>query len=147
MSSVIHASFKVERLIDAPREKVFQAFADTTAKEKWFKGPEGAPSAHTMDFREGGHESSSGKFHDTITHRFEATYYDIVPNERVVYTYEMYLNDKRISVSLSTITLEAEGDKTKLTLSEDGAFLDGADNPEQRERGTNDLLDTLIASL
>jgi uncharacterized protein YndB with AHSA1/START domain len=147
MSSVTHASFSIERLIDVPREKVFQAFADAAIKKKWFKGPEGAQTAHTMEFREGGHESNSGTFHDTITRRFEATYYDIVPNERIVYSYEMYLNDKRISVSLSTIVLEAEGEKTKLTLHEDGAFLDGTDTPEQRERGTNDLLNALVTSL
>jgi uncharacterized protein YndB with AHSA1/START domain len=145
--SVVHASFSIERVIDAPQEKVFAAFADTAAKERWFKGPNAEPGSHVMDFREGGHESNSGKFQNDITHRFEATYYDIVPNERIVYAYEMYLNDKRISVSLSTIVLQSDGDKTKLMLTENGAFLDGADTPEMRERGSNDLLNALVASL
>jgi uncharacterized protein YndB with AHSA1/START domain len=146
-SSVVQASFSIERIIDAPCEKVYKAFADTAAKERWFKGPSVEPGSHTMDFREGGHETNTAKFHGDTTHRFEATYYDIVPNERIVYAYEMYLNDKRISVSLSTIVLRSDGDKTKLILSEDGVFLDGADTPELRERGTNDLLNALVASL
>ena len=36
-------------------------------------------------------------------HRFDSLYYDIVPDERIVYSYEMHLDDKRISVSLATI--------------------------------------------
>lgn len=79
--------------------------------------------------------------------RFEATYYDIVPNERIVYTYEMYLNDKRISVSLTTMEFTSEGSKTKFVMHENGAFLDDFDKPEGREQGTRELLEALAQSL
>jgi hypothetical protein len=59
----------------------------------------------------------------------------------------MYLNDNKISVSLATITMEAIGSSTKLSVTEMGVFLDGYDTPEQREQGTNYLLDTLVKSL
>ena len=145
--SVTHASLIIERLLDAPAAKVYQAFADQTAKEKWFKGPDdSAPDEHRMDFREGGRESNSGTFHGTV-HRFEATYYDIVPDERIVYAYEMYLNDERISVSLATLEFTAEANGTRLTLTENGVFLDGLDTVESRRQGTEQLLDALAASL
>jgi len=99
-----------------------------------------------MDFREGGRESNSGTFHGTV-HRFEATYYDIVPDERIVYAYEMYLNDERISVSLATLEFTAEANGTRLTLTENGVFLDGLDTVESRRQGTEQLLDALAASL
>lgn len=102
---------------------------------------------HSMDFTVGGHEANSGTFHDGVTHRFEATYYDIVPNARIVYTYEMYLDAHRISVSLATITFQSEGGKTKLILHEDGVFLDGHDTVESRERGTKELLESIANTL
>jgi len=144
--NIVHGSFTVERTFDTPVAQVYAAFADKTSKEKWFKGPDGAQSEHTMDFRPSGRESNSGAFHGAI-HRFEATYYDIVPKERIVYAYEMYLNDKRISVSLTTITFEDIDGHTRLQLHEDGVFLDGLDGPEIREQGTNGLLEALAATL
>ena len=78
---------------------------------------------------------------------FDARYYDIVPNERIVYAYEMYLDDKRISVSVATFELKADGGRTRLTLTEQGVYLDGFDNGAQREEGTRELLDALGESL
>jgi uncharacterized protein YndB with AHSA1/START domain len=147
-NSAVPGSFTLERTYNAPVAKVYHAFANKTAKEKWFfKGPDSPMGGHSMDFRIGGHESNSGTFHDGVTHRFEGTYYDIVPDARIVYTYEMYLDAHRISVSLATITFEDQGDKTKLVLHEDGIFLDGYDTVHSRERGTRELLESIAATL
>jgi uncharacterized protein YndB with AHSA1/START domain len=144
---VTHGSFTIERTFDARVEKVWAAFADQSAKEQWFKGPDSSPEEHRMDFQVGGHESNRGKFHDGTEHTFEATYYDIIPNERIIYTYEMHINGERISVSLATIELKDSDGQTELTLHEDGAFLDGFDKPEVRERGTRELLEALATSV
>lgn len=136
-----HATFTIKREFNAPVEKVFTAFSDFEKKKMWFAGPEGEDE-QTMDFRIGGIETSSGKIHGTV-HSFTALYYDIVENERIIYTYEMYLNGVRISVSLASIELESMKNKTKLTLTESGAFLDGMDNPDQRRVGTEELLTQL----
>ncbi len=78
---------------------------------------------------------------------FDATYLDVIPNERLVYSYVMHLDDKKISVSLATMQLRAEGQKTTLMVTEQGAFLDGYDDAGSREQGTGHLLDALGASL
>jgi len=70
-----------------------------------------------------------------------------VPNERIVSTYDMHLDDKRISVSLATVELKPAGAGTRLTYTEHGVFLDGYDIPAQREEGTRALLDQLDATL
>lgn len=142
--SVVHASFTLERVYKAPRTLVFSAFADAEKKKQWFGGlqPEGA----TLDFRIGGREHSASEFaaHGTTTHfRYDATYYDIVENERIVYAYVMDMNGQRISVSVATIEFtDAEGG-TRLKLTEQGAFLDGLDEPKIREGGTAGMLDAL----
>uniref|UniRef100_UPI0035B3673A SRPBCC domain-containing protein n=1 Tax=Devosia sp. TaxID=1871048 RepID=UPI0035B3673A len=73
--------------------------------------------------------------------------HDIVPDSRIVYTYEMTMNGQRISVSLATVSFTVEADGTHLMIREDGAFLDGLDTVQQREAGTNYLMDQLSAWL
>jgi hypothetical protein len=53
----------------------------------------------------------------------------------------------KISVSLATIEFEKTGAGTRLTVTEQGAFLDGYDDAGSRERGTAALLDRLEESL
>lgn len=123
-------------------------FADKGSKEKSFKGlSDDGSTKHSMDFRVGGTEFNSGKFHDGVVHVFKAQYYDIVPEQRIVYCYEMYLDDIRISVSVTTIEFAVSGDGTELDLHEYGVFLDGYDKPENREQGSKELLKALETAL
>jgi uncharacterized protein YndB with AHSA1/START domain len=146
--STVHASFTLERTYAAAPAKVFKAFADPEAKARWFRGPdEWGNEKGVFEFREGGRESNRTGPKDGPMHVFECRYYDIVPNQRIVYAYEMYLDKRRISVSLATIELKPAGAGTKLTITEHGAFLDGYDDAKNREQGTNWLLDKLGTSL
>ncbi len=76
-------------------------------------------------------------------HTYDAVIADIVPGERIVTSFEMHPDDKRMSVSLATMEFEPEGGGTLHTDTEQGALLDGYEKPEYRERGTADLLDVL----
>jgi len=136
--SVTHATFTVERTYPAPPEAVFAAWADPGAKAEWFGGGD-----FELDFRVGGREINRGGPDGGPVFTYDARYYDIVDNERIVYAYEMHMDDERISVSLATIELTPTSDGTRLVLTEAGAFLDGHDTPEQREGGTGSLLDAL----
>ena len=146
--SVTHSTFSLERTYDASPARVFAAFADAEQKAAWFAGPPEWPlAAFEVDFRVGGREINRGGPKDGPMHSFEALYYDIVPDQRIVYSYEMHLDDKRISVSLATIELAEAADGTRLTLTEQGAYLDDFDDPKLRETGTRDLLEALGAYL
>ena len=146
--TVQHSTFVIDRTFDATPAQVFNAFAHPATKARWFVGPERWHSSdHSLDFRVGGREHVSTAAPKGVTHAYDAVYQDIVPNRRIVSTYEMHLDQKRISVSLSTIEMFAEGDCTRLVMTEQDAFLDGADLPAERERGTRELLDNLAAEL
>jgi len=147
--SVTHSTFVLERTYPQSPARVFRAFSDPALKAKWFGGSEDkwTQKEKSFDFRVGGREVSNGKFKDGPAIEFEATYWDIVPDERLVYSYWMLMDGKRISVSLATIELKATGKGTRLRLTEQGAYLDGFDDPTVREKGTNDLLDALGRSL
>lgn len=146
--SVTHATFVIERHYDAPPARVFNAWADPAIKTRWFAGPaEWGPGEHELDFRVGGREISRGGPPGGPVHRYEARYQDIVPDQRIVSTYDMHLNDTRTSVSLATVEFKPTGAGTRLIYTEQGAFLDGHDNAGERERGTRGLLDALDAML
>jgi len=146
--STTHATFTLERTYPVAPARVFNAFADPKAKAKWFAGPgDWVAGRREMDFRVGGREHDSGGPKGGPVSSFDAVYQDIIPHERIIYTYDMHLDDKRISVSVSTIVFASAGAGTKLTFTEQGVFLDGFDDPSLRERGTSDLLDALGASL
>ena len=59
----------------------------------------------------------------------------------------MFLDDSLISVTLATVEFCGSGGTTQLVLTEQGVFLDGADTPAVREKGTGELLDALGAAL
>jgi uncharacterized protein YndB with AHSA1/START domain len=141
--SVTHATFVVERTYDASPARVYAAWSQPVAKARWFGPTEGGAGEYELDFRIGGREINRGTAPDGNAYSYDAHYQDIVPDQRIVYTYAMHLGDTRISVSLATIELVPEGARTRLIVTEQGAFLDGHDTPAQREQGTGYLLDQL----
>ncbi len=146
--SVVHSTFIIDRFYPVPPAKVYFALSDPAAKRRWFTDPRNPmPSKHEMDFRVGGKEINAGGPKDGPVHVYNATYQDIVPDQRIVYSYDMLFGETRISVSLATIELHAEGKGTRLVLTEQGAFLDGHDSSATREHGTHELLDALGAAL
>ncbi|WP_224545576.1 SRPBCC family protein [Mesorhizobium sp. CA16] len=146
--SVVHSTFVIERVYPAAPEKVYFALSDPTAKKRWFFDPDNPmPSRHEMDFRVGGKEVNAGCPSDGQMHFYNAIYHDIVPNRRIVYSYELLFGETRVSVSLATIELIAEGKGTRLILTEQGAFFDGIDSPATREHGTGELLVALGTAL
>ncbi len=153
--SVIHDTFRIERTYPATPSRVFAAFTSAEAKNAWgdtgdLEAPDPvAGSGSEFDFRVGGRERFSHKWQGT-SFRYDALYYDIVPEQRIVYSYEMYADDARISVSVATIEFAKTNDGTALTWTEQGAYLDGIDGPEAgslRREGTAEMLDGLTRLL
>jgi uncharacterized protein YndB with AHSA1/START domain len=146
--SVVHAIFSLERIYDASPALVFRALSDPAAKARWFEAGGGwAVIERVMDVRPGGRERAKGRWPNGLVTTFDAVYFDVVPNRRLVYCYEMHLDARKISVSLATIELAPAGAGTRLRVTEQGAFLDGYDDAGAREHGTGLLLDRLGASL
>jgi uncharacterized protein YndB with AHSA1/START domain len=146
--SVVHAMFSLERVYDASPTQVFRALSDQAVKARWFEGGEGwVMLERHMDVRPGGRERLQGRWASGTVTTFDAVYFDVVPNQRLVYGYEMRLDGRKISVSLATIELTPAGEGTRLEVTEQGAFLDGYDDAGSREHGTGALLDRLGAAL
>jgi uncharacterized protein YndB with AHSA1/START domain len=146
--STSHDTFTIDRRYPAPPERVFRAFADPATKATWFGCVEGWRVAeHTADFRVGGREVWRLGPAGGVEHRNDTVYHDIVPNARIVWSYTMSMDERRISVSLATVELTPDGTGTRLTITEQGVFLDDYDGAGDRQRGTHMLLDNLERAL
>ena len=147
----IHGSFSIERIYPAAPEKVFAAWGDIEAKANWFIGPDGWTLVHrSQDFRVGGHEVLRGRFEVGMETSYLATFFEIVPNRRIVYVYDMHLDDQHYSLSLATVEFEARGDETRMRFHEQIVFLNGTAAEEgtfAREVGVSRHFDLLADSL
>ena len=142
--SATHSTFVIERNYDASPARVFAAWADVNAKGQWF-GPAASKSTSSTSAR-----AAASSFEAAVggaVYSYDALYEDIVQDERIVYTYNMHRDGVRMSVSVTTVELLADGAGTHLRYTEQGVFLDGEDKPELREHGTKELLDKLGEAL
>jgi uncharacterized protein YndB with AHSA1/START domain len=147
-STVAHDTFVIERTYDVPVAQAFRAWADPVLKARWFAGSADALDAgYELDFRVGGREVNRGGPPGGPVYTYESQFHDIVPDQRIVYSYEMSADDTRLSVSVATVEFHHHEATTRLVLTEQGVFLDGHDTATQREEGTRSLLDSLAAVL
>ena len=147
--SATHATFVIERKFKQAPERVFNAFADADAKARWVSGPpdQWTQSLREFDFRVGGRERLIGAWAGGKVSSFDSVYQDIVPNERIIYSYAMEIDGTPISVSLATVEFKPAGKGTRLVITEQGAFLDEFVDGDGREHGTRGLLERLAHSL
>ena len=151
MTTTTHASFVIERSYSASPQRIFAAWTDPAAKRAWFVEGDGWDiQSYELDFREGGNETSKylflkGEevFGEKTVFGNRTVFNEIIPNERIVFTYSMDRNGKRFSVSLATVEIKPTGKGSRLIFSEHGAFFDGADGVQMREKGWQDLLKRL----
>ena len=142
-----HGTFVLSRTYPVAPDRVFAAWASKDAKARWFGAPGEVNESLTLDFRIGGTETNMGGPPDGPVYTYEATYQDIVTDQRIVYGYIMKADADLISVSVTTVEFADAGNGTILTFTEQGVFLDGHDTPAIREKGTSELLEQLGAAL
>jgi uncharacterized protein YndB with AHSA1/START domain len=146
--TVTCSTFTIERNLAALPNQVFAAFADVNLKTRMLASSDdqqvGEAFAHDeFDFRVGGRERFEFVEEDGRKMSYDAMYYDIVPNRRIVYSYEMCADGSRISVSVASIELLEAAAATTLIWTEQGAFLDGLDTSELRKGGTTWMIENI----
>jgi uncharacterized protein YndB with AHSA1/START domain len=138
----------VERVFDAPRDRVFAAYTDPELIPEWW-GPRGTTTiVDRMDVRAGGSWRLVSRGSDGSETAFRGVYREVTPPERIVQTFEWEGLPGHVSVE--TATFEDLGDRTKVTTTSlfhtpeerDGMLASGM------ERGMNETyarLDELLA--
>ncbi|WP_245586668.1 SRPBCC family protein [Pleomorphomonas oryzae] len=144
----IHSTFRVSRTYPQAPERVFKAFEDTDLVRRWRVEDENCKVLEfTYDFRVGGTEVSRFVFPGGPEIRLDAQFQDIVPNERIIFSYRMLAGSMLLSVSLSTIEIKRSGRGTDLIFTEQGVYFEGPDSAKNREEGTRFILEKLAKEL
>ena len=143
--SIRQHDFTIERRFRQSPEQTFQAFANPELRRRWFRVPDSwTDTEWSLDFHVGGCELNAGRDHRGTHHLFRGRFHDIVDGERIIFAYDLLIDGRLTSVSLTTVELRSDDDDgTHLIFTEHGAFLDGLDDPAEREHGTGLLLDGL----
>jgi uncharacterized protein YndB with AHSA1/START domain len=104
----------ISRVIDAPRELVFEAFTEVRHLSRWW-GPEGfSTTTRSFDFRAGGHWEFVMHGPDGTDHQEWITWTDIVPPERIALLHGEFRDDP--DTFESVLTFEPDGPTTRITM-------------------------------
>lgn len=142
-------TIRIERVVDAPRERVWRAHTDAKLLAQWW-GRGNRLDLETYEFRKGGHwrfvEHSEGQ-----QHGFEGRFREITPPETVSMTFEW--DGMPGYPSVQTMTLEDLGDGRTRIVTEvqfytreerDGMLASGMEGGMKQ---SYEALDRLLASM
>ena len=139
-------SVTLKRKLGAPAEKVFAAWTDPEKIVRWF-GPKETKDGSVradMDVRKGGKYRISFNTVDGDYHQVGGTYLEVVPNEKLVFSWAWHSTPER--ESLVTVSLKADGGTTMLTLLHERFFDEAARAGHERGwTGTLEKLEIYLA--
>lgn len=146
-------TFEIERFYAKLPQQVFAAFADCVRKRRWYAvGDSHDVEQFTMQFEVGGQEdltsrlNASTPFAGVLLER-RGTFLDIAPGSRIVTAATMAIGGRRISASLETFEFIAADGGTRLGFTHQAVFFEGADGPQMRRQGWEQLLGRMEAEL
>jgi len=152
----ITGTFTIPLELAAPPERVWPFFAELPLRKKWVRMPGPSSTAtHEFDFRPGGRERmtntfTSGDQVEALENR--AVFYDVIPNERIVSSYEALVAGTLRWVALVTVDLSPnENGGTRLEWTEQYSFVHlstpgGVDDVKHLIGGTRLRLNGLVAA-
>lgn len=111
---------KFHRVLQAPPERVYKAFIDSDAKNKWLPPHGFTGNVDKNDAVVGGkYHMSFTNFTTGHSHSFGGTYLELVPNERIRYL--DIFDDPNLPGGMSvTVTLKKVSCGTELTIVQEG---------------------------
>jgi uncharacterized protein YndB with AHSA1/START domain len=142
-SVLIEPSLTLKRRLKAAPAEVYAAWTDPEKIVKWF-GPDAGPVKQAdFDVRVGGRYAVTFHTEDGEQHHVSGVYREIVPNEKLVFTWAWRTMPER--ESLVTILIKPDGSGSLLTLIHE-KFFDEAARDRHRE-GWTGCLDKLVLHL
>jgi len=139
-------SLTLKRRLHAPVEKIYAAWTEPAQLAHWF-GPAQTISGSVraeMDVRVGGRFRVGFKTEHGEYHEVGGVYREVVPNEKLVFTWAWHTTPER--ESLVSVLIRSEGEGAMLTLVHEQFFDESARDGHQRGwSGTLDKLERYLA--
>lgn len=133
----------ISRLMDAPPALVFRMWSSPEHLTRWWGPKNFSSTSRQLEFREGGRYHHLIHGPDGISDGMSGTFREIVENEKIVFTFAW--DHDPSWVSLVTVTLRAEGARTRLTFRQE-PFLD-VETRDSHMGGWGECLDRLADAL
>ena len=144
MTSIAHATLAMERLYNASPQRVFNAWADFEARQRWSAPAEGIRIEYVeADFSEGGRDVSRCIEAGNVDFIATVNYLDIRKDSRIVFAEDVVHGNKRVSAALVSVELVPQGDATRLLLTLQIASFDEAGMESGYQFGWSSALDNL----
>jgi uncharacterized protein YndB with AHSA1/START domain len=132
-------SLTIRRRLKASPAKVFSAWTESEKIKRWF-GPGAVQCTHAeFDLRVGGRYMIAAASPDGEKHQVGGTIREVVPNQKLVYTWAWHSMPER--ESLVTVEFKPDGDGTMLTLRHEQLFDEAT--RDRHQHGWNGALDKL----
>ena len=143
MATLTEPSLTIKRRFKAPPEKVYAAWTDPKKLAQWM-GPTGTQRVEAQcELRVGGRYAIKMVMSDD-EHNVSGVYREIVPNEKLSFTWAWRSTPER--ESLVTVTFKKDGDGTIMTLLHEQFFDEAArDRHNAGWTGTMDKLEQYLA--
>jgi len=122
-------SLTIKRRFNAPPEKVFAAWTDSTKVARWMGPGDVKVLSAESDPRTGGRYRWLMKAPNGEDHDVSGVYREVVPNEKLVFTWAWKSTPER--ESLVTLTFKGDGDGTLFTLTHEQFFDEDARDRHQ----------------
>jgi uncharacterized protein YndB with AHSA1/START domain len=136
-------SLTIKRRLKAPPAKVYAAWTDPAQITRWFGPAQAETLSAEADARVGGRYHVAFRTSDGERHDVSGVYRDVVPDEKLVFTWAWRTTPER--ESLVTVALARDGDGTMLTLTHEQFFDEPArDRHRSGWTGTLDKLERYV---
>jgi uncharacterized protein YndB with AHSA1/START domain len=142
----VKPSLTLKRRLNAPPAKVYGAWTEPEKIAHWFGPSQTVPGSvrAELDVRVGGRFRVSFKTEDGEHHEVGGVYREVVPNEKLVFSWAWHTTPER--ESLVTVLTKNDGDGTLLTLTHEQFFDQAArDGHKQGWTGTLDKLEHYLS--
>jgi uncharacterized protein YndB with AHSA1/START domain len=141
----VKPSLTLKRRLNAAPEKVFAAWTQPAQIVKWF-GPDAGPVKRAdIDLRTGGRYAIEFRTEDGEDHHVSGVYREVVPNEKLQFTWAWRTMPER--ESLVTVLIKADGEGSILTLIHEQFYDEPArDRHQHGWTGCLDKLERLLAA-
>jgi uncharacterized protein YndB with AHSA1/START domain len=137
----------MERVFNAPRELVFKAHTDPGLIAKWWGPRKYTTTVDKLELRVGGVWRFVQRDVEGNEYAFNGVYREIVPSERLSYTFEF--EGMPGHVLIETVTFEEQDGKTRLTVTGSYQSVEDRDGMLQSgmEEGANESYERLVELL
>ena len=147
-----HHTVTLTRSYDATVERVFAAWRDTARLARWYVPGDGSWESDVVehDFRVGGRKHLTFGPKGGPRYVEDCRYEDIVDGRRICFSMTIAGEKARMTTSMVTVELAANGARTDLKVTDQLVVLDGSDGPanaRDREAGWSETIGKLPAEL